>query len=83
MSKTTKYKGKGVDIPKFLATETLEQKAQSDLDRQNYRRAKEWLKELCKRNKSKYLPQLIECYNGLAKQMLEKGHFRSDPVFSR
>jgi hypothetical protein len=73
MSKTTKYKGKGVDIPKFLATETLEQKAQSDLDRQNYRRAKEWLKELCKRNKSKYLPQLIECYNGLAKQMLEKG----------
>ncbi|MDO8721430.1 MAG: hypothetical protein Q7J31_04290 [Syntrophales bacterium] len=73
MSKFKKNKSKGEDNPKLLTTEVLEQKAQSDLDRQNYRRAKEWLKELCKRNKSHYLPQLTACYNGLAKQMLEKG----------
>ena len=73
MGKVTKHKGKGDEIPKFMATELLEQKAQADLDRQNYRRAKEWLKELCNRNKPHYLPRLIECYNGLAKQMLEKG----------
>ncbi|MEI7672351.1 MAG: hypothetical protein WCK00_09590, partial [Deltaproteobacteria bacterium] len=39
----------------------------------NYRRAKEWLKELCKRNKDLYQPRLIACYQGLARQMLEKG----------
>ena len=73
MSKFKKNKAKGDEPPKFLATEVLEQKANSDLARQNYRRAKEWLKELCKRRKEQYLPRLIECYNGLAKQMLEKG----------
>ncbi len=73
MSKFKKNKAKGDEPPKFLTTEVLEQKANSDLARQNYRRAKEWLKELCKRSKEKYLPQLIECYNGLARQMLGKG----------
>ena len=73
MSKFKKNKAKGDEPPKFLTTEVLEQKANSDLARRNYRRAKEWLKELCKRNKGQYLPQLIECYNGLARQMLEKG----------
>ena len=71
MSKFKKNKAKGDEHPKFLTTEVLEQKANSDLARQNYRRAKEWLKELCKRNKDRYLPRLIECYNGLAVQMLE------------
>jgi len=73
MGKFKKNKTKGDKTPKLLTTEVLEQKTKSDLARLNYRRAKEWLKELCKRSKEQYLPQLIECYNGLAKQMLEKG----------
>jgi len=73
MSKFKKNKAKGDEPPKLLTTEVLEQKANSDLARQNYRRAKEWLKELCKRNKDRYLPRLIECYNRLAVQMLENG----------
>jgi hypothetical protein len=74
MSKATKHKAKRwADNPKLLPTETLEQRAQADLSRQNYRRAKEWLKELCRRSNEQYLPQLVQCYEGLAKQMLEKG----------
>jgi len=73
MSKFKKQKTKGHESPKLLATEALENRKAADLDQQNYRRAKEWLKELCKRNKERYQPQLIACYQGLARQMLEKG----------
>jgi len=73
MSKFKKHKIKGYESPKLLATQVLEEKTAADLDRQNYRRAKEWLKELCKRNKELYQPRLIACYQGLAQQMLGKG----------
>lgn len=73
MSKLRKNKTKSDDNPNLLKTETLEEKVRTDLDQHNYRRAKEWLKELCRRNKSQYLPQLIGCYHELAKQMLKKG----------
>jgi len=73
MSKLKKQKTKGYESPKLLATQVLEEKTAADLDQQNYRRAKEWLKELCKRNKGLYQPRLIACYQGLAQQMLEKG----------
>ncbi len=73
MSKPKKQKPKGLESPKLLTTEALEQKTALDLDQHNYRRAKEWLKELCKRNKDLYQPRLIACYQSLARQMLEKG----------
>ncbi|MEK7242700.1 MAG: hypothetical protein AAB112_00840, partial [Thermodesulfobacteriota bacterium] len=73
MSKLKKQKTKGYESPKLLATQVLDEKTAADLDQQNYRRAKEWLKELCKRNKELYQPRLIACYQGLAQQMLEKG----------
>ena len=73
MGKLKKQKNKGHESPKLLATALLEEKTAADLDRQNYGRAKEWLKELCKRNKELYQPRLIACYQRLAEQMLEKG----------
>ena len=68
-----KNKLKRNNHPNQLSLEALEQRAEIDNAQRNFRRAKEWLKELCKRNKEKYLPQLIDCYNGLARQMMEKG----------
>ncbi|HAJ26249.1 MAG TPA: hypothetical protein DCG53_03225 [Syntrophus sp. (in: bacteria)] len=76
MSKFKKQKTRGHESPKLLPSEFLEQKAAADLDQQNYRRAKEWLKELCKRNKELYLPRLVACYQSLAQQMLEKGQLQ-------
>lgn len=73
MGKFKKQKIKGRENPKLLTTQVLEEKTAADLDQQKYRRAKEWLKELCKRNKELYQPRLIACYQGLARQMLEKG----------
>lgn len=73
MSKLQKQKNKRQESPKLLTTEVLEQKTAADLDRHNYSRAKEWLKELSKRNKDLYQPRLIDCYQKLAGQMLEKG----------
>jgi hypothetical protein len=63
MSKFKKQKIKGYESPKLLATEALEEKTADDLDQQNYRWVKEWLKEHCKRNKELYQ----------TRQMLEKG----------
>ncbi|OPY61040.1 MAG: hypothetical protein A4E57_04295 [Syntrophorhabdaceae bacterium PtaU1.Bin034] len=73
MSKSKKGKSTKAENPHQLTTEVLEQRTKNDLDLQNYRRAKEWLKELSRRDKAKYLPRLIDCYNHLARQMLEKG----------
>ncbi len=73
MTQFKKQKTKGHGSPKLMTTEVLEEKTAADIEQQNYGRAKEWLKELCKRNKELYQPQLIACYQGLARQMLEKG----------
>jgi hypothetical protein len=73
VGKVSRNKAKGADNPKLLPTEDLDQRAKSDLAKQNYRRAKEWLKELCKRDNEQYLPQLIQCYQEMAKRMLENG----------
>jgi tetratricopeptide (TPR) repeat protein len=73
MSKAKKQKAKGLESPQLLSTQVLEERAAADLERRNYRRAKEWLKELSKRNKELYQPALIDCYQKLAGQMLEKG----------
>ena len=73
MSKFKKHKPKRDENPNRLDMGVLEEKARSDMAQENFRRAKESLKELCKRDKEKFLPLLIECYNGLARQMIEKG----------
>jgi len=65
--------GKTGPSPKIMATADLERNAAADLGRQNFSRAKEWLKELCKRDRERYLPQLIACYEGLAAQMSAQG----------
>lgn len=73
MGKQSKHKTKRDENPKALSTKALEEKTALDLAQKNYRRAKEWLKELTRRDKQKHQPALIDCYRQLASQMLEKG----------
>jgi tetratricopeptide (TPR) repeat protein len=72
-NKQNKQKAKGDESPRLLSAKALEEKTAVDLEQGNYRRAKEWLKELSKRNKELYQPALVDCYQKLAAQMLEKG----------
>jgi hypothetical protein len=79
MGKLKKQKNKGHESPKLLATALLEEKTAADLDRQNYGRAKEWLKELCKRNKELYQPRLIAC-RFLRARIEDVGRFSDEPA---
>ena len=57
----------------FFFPEVIEQQARDDLAKGRFRQAKDGFKELCKLDKEKYLPELLECYNGLANQMIQNG----------
>ena len=73
MAKKKKRSHRKATPYKTLPTEVLDQKARLDLEQKNYRRAKDWLKELYKRDREQYLPMLVECYRFLATQMIERG----------
>lgn len=61
---------------KKLSLEALEARAREALEAGKYRRAKDDFKELCRHDKSKYLPDLLEAYEKLALEMAEKGRAR-------
>ncbi|MEI6125511.1 MAG: hypothetical protein WCQ99_03055 [Pseudomonadota bacterium] len=73
MAKGKKHKPLKSEAPHLLSTEALEEKAHADMLQLNFRRAKDWLKELCKRCRDKYQPLLIECYQKQAHYLLDKG----------
>lgn len=73
MGKNKKHKARPTDSSSFLTTQDLEQRVNADLTQQNFRRAKEWLKEICRRDKGQSLPRMISCYENLARQMLTRG----------
>ncbi|MGR3218630.1 MAG: tetratricopeptide repeat protein [Candidatus Anammoxibacter sp.] len=60
-------------IKEKVSLEQMEQMAGDDLRNGRYRKAKDGFKELCKHNREKYLPELIESYKALSKQMLGNG----------
>ena len=53
----------------------MEKKASDALQARKYRQARDYLKELYKRDKEKYLPDLIAAHEGLALQMINEGRF--------
>lgn len=53
--------------------EIIERQARDDLAKGKFRQAKDGFKELCKLDKGKYLPFLLECYHGMANQMIQNG----------
>ncbi len=63
----------------FFFPEILEKEARDNLAQGKFRQAKDNFKELCKREKEKYLPELLECYHGMANQMIQNGQL-SDAV---
>lgn len=72
MEKNKKNK-KNKNQNKAVPLNQLEERAFEDLQNERFRRAKDAFKELCRHDKEKYLPELIKCYKGLAKQMIETG----------
>ncbi|RLB35252.1 MAG: hypothetical protein DRH11_03355 [Deltaproteobacteria bacterium] len=60
---------------KTAPIEVLEKKASDALQARKYRQARDYLKELCKRDREKYLPELIAAHEGLALQMINEGRF--------
>lgn len=79
----SKEKNKGkeylVHQKSFFFPEVIEQQAKDDLAKGKFRQAKDGFKELCKIDKEKYLPELLQCYYGLANQMIQNGQL-SDAV---
>jgi len=73
MAKKSKQKHRPSEAtPRSLSTEDLIRKAQDDLSRQNYRCAKEWFRELYRRDPETYRTPLAECYTSLANQLIKK-----------
>ncbi len=76
-STMSKGKNKGresfVHQKTFFSPEIIEEQARDDLEKKKFRQAKDGFKELCKLDKEKYLPKLLECYHGLANQMIQNG----------
>lgn len=70
-----KNKGQGsfVQQKTFFFPEIIEKEARDDLAKGKFRQAKDGFKELYKRDKDKYLPELLECYRGMAHQMIQNG----------
>ncbi|HDH98060.1 MAG TPA: hypothetical protein ENF70_02870, partial [Deltaproteobacteria bacterium] len=60
---------------KIAPIEVLEKKASDALEARKYRQARDYLKELYKRDQEKYLPDLIAAHEGLALQMINEGRF--------
>jgi len=79
----SKEKSKGMDgftqQKSFFFPEILEKEARDNLASGKFRQAKDDFKELCKHDKEKYLPGLLECYQGMANQMIQNGQL-SDAV---
>ncbi|MBW2094566.1 MAG: hypothetical protein JRI80_06725 [Deltaproteobacteria bacterium] len=57
-----------------LPLEVLEKKAEESLAAGKYREARDYFKELYRHDTEQYLPQLIKAHEGLALNMIEKGH---------
>ena len=57
----------------FFVQETLEIPARELLAKGKFRKAKDAFKELHKIDKIKYLPELLQCYHGMANQMIQNG----------
>ncbi len=53
--------------------DTPEKQARELLAKGKFRQAKDAFKDLCKTDKVKYLPELIQSYQGLANQMIQNG----------
>lgn len=70
MKKNKKHKSPDY---KRLPADQLERNAQTEMQHLNYRKAKDFLKELHRRNPEKYLHSLVSCYEALAKQMIQRG----------
>ncbi len=77
MSKNKRKKQK-VKESLNLSAETIEQQAKKDMVEQKYRRALDGFKNLRKEkreDKEYLLREIVECYRGLADQMVKKGLF--------
>ena len=59
--------------PSEFSSEQLEREAQLDLGAGRFRKARENYKILCKQDREKYLPGLIEANRRLAEQLMENG----------
>jgi len=62
-------------LNKTARIEVLEKKASDALEAKKYRQARDYFKELYKRDKERYLPDLIAAQEGLALQMINEGRF--------
>ena len=56
-----------------IITETLEIQAREALAKGKFRQAKDAFKALYKKDKVKYLPELLQCYLGLGQEMIQNG----------
>ena len=56
-----------------IITETLEIQAREALAKGKFRQAKDAFKDLYKKDKVKYLPELLQCYLGLGQEMIQNG----------
>jgi len=70
--KKRKKKSKKNDF-RSMSQAALEKGAKESLATGNYRRARDYLKELYRRDAGRYLSELIEAYEGLALNMIGKG----------
>ncbi len=68
-----KSKGNMPHQKSFFDQETLEIQARELLAKGKFRQAKDAFKDLCKIDKAKYLPELLQSYHGLANQMIQNG----------
>jgi hypothetical protein len=59
--------------PSELSSEQLERQAQDDLRAGRFRKSRDIYKILCKQDREKYLPGLIEANRRLAEQLMENG----------
>ena len=74
MSNThNKSKGNMPHQKPLFDQETLAAQARELLAKGKFRQAKDAFKDLCKIDKAKYLPELLQSYHGLANQMIQNG----------
>lgn len=74
MSKeTNKDKQSFVRQKTFFFPEVIEQDARNNLAKGKFRLAKDGFNDLCKIDKEKYLPELLEYYYGMANEMIQNG----------
>ena len=59
--------------PSAAPLDPLEAEGRKHLDAKRFRKARDTFKQLCKRDRTRYLPLLVEANMGLAREMLRKG----------